>query len=109
MVLIILSDKFFPSMCGVCVGEQDIYTCVHPCGSQKKKLGIFLYVFSPCLLRQGLSLVWLGWPASECPGFTCLHLPMLGLQAHAAMPGFCGGTRDLNSGLLAYIASTLSH
>lgn len=45
--------------------------------------------------------------ASKLLGTTCLCLPMLGVQAYKATPGFYIGV-DLNSGLHVYIARTLT-
>lgn len=60
---------------------------------------------STLFLRQGLSLNWAladstGLTDQASPGPFLFLLPVLGLQAHVAMPSFYTGIGDPNSGPL---------
>lgn len=73
-------------------------------------LDSFLHYFLSYFLRQALSwnlklAVW-ARQAGQC---TCLYSSILGLEAHAAMPGFYKGAKGLNSAPLAFAANTLTH
>lgn len=73
-------------------------------------LDSFLSYFLSCFLRQALSwnLKLASWArlAGQC---TCLYSSMLGLEAHAAMPGSYKGAKGLNLAPLAFTANTLTH
>lgn len=75
----------------VCVLHK-AYGCVHMCGGQIRISGVSC---SLTCWRHGLSLnwksVWLDWLAGKPLGSTCLHLPMLCLQACSDMPSFLNG------------------
>lgn len=93
--------NFYFLLCGVCIS-------VCACGSQRKTLGILLYL-SP--LRKNLLLnLELGWrPPSSSDSLDSSALPSAGLQVIPASPVLCMGTRDSNSGPHGNTANVLTH
>lgn len=95
----------------VCEWEGVVRTYTHLCTCVVAREGCWasFSVTFPYRFWDKVLLVKLDWMAREHPRFTCLHLPILGSQAHAAMPGFWVGTGDLSTNPFTHIASPLIH
>lgn len=113
---------FYEYACIVCMGSGSLHEHVCAHSGQRKMLTFFLYPMPLYSLEAG-SLAkpdtchfgWTGWPERSLEIITIsasASSPVLGLQAHIAMPSFYIGARDLNSHPPASIARAhylLSH
>lgn len=110
--LILLLIGFFALCLHVCVCT---HTHAHACTQTQRPEVSACFSTSVFLihLKQSLSVnlsspFQLSWLPSEFSIPACVCPPVLGLQVHRAMCGFCIGTGDLNSVTHVYMASVLT-